>query len=547
MRSPAPLAIILALLLSCAGSCPRANSQTKPADKGIVATVSGKVTIKGKPAAGIVVGMRSNQRGDIDPTFKATTDQEGNYRITGLPALSYEVAPVAPAFVVADVDAPRGKILVITEGENVEGIDFELTRGGVITGKVTETDGSPVVAARVNLSPVDQNNQRGSSYPASLDLRTDDRGIYRIFGIRPGNYKVSVGLEGFYVRGRPARPATFYPDVTESAKATVLEVGEGSELSKIDITLAPIVEGFAVNGRVVDENGKPLPNAAIGLSRITTIDAHSSTSSAGVAGTRSDNKGEFRLEKLPPGKYSVSVSPPPESDQLSDPITLDVLDQDVTGLLIKCSNGGSLSGQVVLEGARDNSVVARLSQSSLYVYANIRNDDLHSSSGRTVQVQSDGSFRVGGLQAGTASLSLGGDASRGFAMSRIEREGVAQPNGIPIRTGEHVTGIRIVLVSSTGSIRGVVKVENGMLPAGARFYVQLTKPGSPGGIAGAEVDSRGHFLIEGLTAGSYELWALAYVPGSTKRPPSVKQVVSVTDGAATDVIVTIDLLAIPSP
>src|SRR6266850_8400438 len=159
MRPPAPIAIISALLLCCAGFCPRANSQTKPNKKND-ATVSGKVTIKGKPAPGVVVGMRLSQPTQFDPTFKATTDQEGNYRVTDLPAGSYEVAPVVPAYVIADANNSNGQTVVISESENVEAIDFELARGGVITGKVTNMDGSPVVAERVNLLPVDQRNQR---------------------------------------------------------------------------------------------------------------------------------------------------------------------------------------------------------------------------------------------------------------------------------------------------------------------------------------------------------------------------------------------------
>src|SRR5207253_6887919 len=138
MRLPVPLAIISSLLLGCAGLCQRANSQTTPAKKNPDATVSGKVTIKGKAAPGIVVGLRSSQPAQFDPTFKATTDQDGAYRVTDVPGGSYAIAPVAPALVIAEANNPRAQTVVITEGENIEGIDFELLRGGVITGKVTD-------------------------------------------------------------------------------------------------------------------------------------------------------------------------------------------------------------------------------------------------------------------------------------------------------------------------------------------------------------------------------------------------------------------------
>lgn len=550
MRSPASLAIIPALLLCCAGFCQRANSQTKPAKKNPDATVSGKVTIKGKPAPGIVVGMRSSQPAQFDPTFKATTDQDGTYRVSDVPAGSYSVVPVAPALVIADVNNSSGQTVVLTEGEHVEGIDFELVRGGVITGKVTDADGQPLIEEHINLTPVDQRNQRGPVYPTSVNFLTDDRGIYRIFGIRPGRYKVSIGegddnFYGRFGRIRPTFRTIFYPDATDPAKATVIDVDEGTEATRIDITVGPPVQGFAVNGRVVDESGKPVANASIGLSRII-VDGNNSSSSGGGTGARTDNQGEFRIEKLPPGKYSVSIYPPPGSDLRADPVTFDILDQDVNGLLIKSSVGASVSGVVVLEGARDNSVLAALAQS--YVSAYVRAGQ-NITSGRADRLKPDGSFRVGGLRAGTANFSL--DAMRnvkGLTISRIERDGVVQLNGIQIQDAEHVTGIRIIVAYSNGSIRGVVKLENGTWPSSGRLMIQLTKPGDQTrNLRPVEADSRGHFLIEGLAAGDYELMVIAYAPEWRGRPPTVKQIVTVTDAAATEVTVTIDLTPTPNP
>jgi uncharacterized GH25 family protein len=550
MRSPAPLAIIPALLLCCAGFCQRANSQTKPAKKNPDATVSGKVTIKGKPAPGVVVGIRSSQPAQFAPTFKATTDQDGTYRVSDVPAGSYNVAPVAPALVIADVNNSSGQALVLTEGEQVEGIDFELVRGGVITGKVTDADGQPLIEEHINLTPVDQRNQRGPVYPTSVNFLTDDRGIYRIFGIRPGRYKVSIGegddnFYGRFGRIRPTFRTIFYPDATDPAKATVIDVEEGTEATRIDITVGPPVQGFAVNGRVVDESGKPVANVSIGLSRII-VDGNNSSSSGGGTGARTDSQGEFRIEKLPSGKYSISIYPPPGSDLRAEPVTFDILDQDVNGLLIKSSVGASVSGVVVLEGARDNSVLAALAQS--YVSAYVR-EGQSITSGRADRLKPDGSFRVGGLRAGTANFSL--DAMRnvkGLTISRIERDGVVQANGIQIQDAEQVTGIRIIVAYSNGSIRGVIKLENGTLPSGGRFFIQLTKPGDPfKNLRPVEADSRGHFLIEGLAAGNYELTVMAYAPESRQRPPTTKQIVTVVDGAATDATVTIDLTPTPNP
>jgi len=550
MRLPAPLAVTLALLLCCA-FCPLADSQTTQTKKAPEATVSGKVIIKGKPAPEVVVGLRSSEPAEFDPTFKATTDQDGIYRITNVPSGSYVIAPVAPAFVISDVNNSMGHSVVITEGEKVEGIDFELVRGGVITGRVTDADGHPIIEDRINLLPADQRSQRGAVNPVSLSFQTDDRGIYRMFGIRPGRYKVSIGNADLYRgngRARPQYPTTFYPDTTDPAKARVVEIDEGSEATKIDITVSETVQIFSVSGRIVDgETGKPVPNVAIGLSRITTIDANNSSSHGGGTGARSDPQGEFRLEKLPAGKYSISIEPLPASDLRAEPVTLDVVDQDVTGLVIKCATGASLSGTVIFEGTRDKNATTALERA--FISALIRRDDVNTSWSRAEWIPRDGSFRLGGLQAGIANFSVGTMSNaKGLMISRVERDGIAQPNGIQIQTAEQVTGISVILVYINGSIRGMVRLENGTLPSSGRLIIQLTKPGDPSvKVQPWIVDSRGHFLIEGLAAGSYELTVTAYAPEWRQRSPTAKQTVTVADGVATEVIVTLDLSLTSNP
>lgn len=552
MRLPACL--IISLLFFCAYFCQPANSQTGPARSDSDATVSGKITLKGKPAAGVVIGLRSSEPAQFDSPFKATTDPEGKYRITGVPEGAFLIAPAAPAFVISNVSNSEGQTLIIHKGDNVEGIDFDLIRGGVITGKITDANGLPIVEEGVSLLLADY-SRSGSASHVPVSFQTDDRGVYRIFGIRPGRYKVYVGAESVYRgvgRGRRSLPITFYPDTHEAAKAAVIDIGEASEATRIDITLGRALEGFAVSGRVVDaETGKPVSNVAISLSKIMIIDANSTSGYGGVTNVRSNMDGAFRLEKLDAGKYSVSIQPLPESDLRAEPVTVDVIDQDVTGLLIKTATGASLSGTVVLEGNRGSNTVAAQGPSWISTY--LRNESAGLTSSQSVQIKPDGSFRISGLVAGNVTFSVGSWGPTGNAkpitISRVERDGVVQPNGVQVQTGEHLSGIRIVAAYSSGSIRGVVKVENGTLPPGGFLGITLSKVGeanTPSG-GGTRVDARGHFLIEGLAAGTYELTVVAYIPERRQRPRTTKQLVTVSDGAATDVMVTIDLTPPPSP
>ena len=82
------------------------------------ATVSGRITIKDKGAPGVTVGLRKNDIAVLDQSFsRATTDQDGFYRITNVQPGSYEVVPSAPAYVVVDnANGGRGKNVIVGEG-----------------------------------------------------------------------------------------------------------------------------------------------------------------------------------------------------------------------------------------------------------------------------------------------------------------------------------------------------------------------------------------------------------------------------------------------
>src|SRR5882672_3799653 len=97
-------AIVLGLALTCAGFPAAASSQTKTQKKTATSSVSGRITIHGKGASGIVVGIRSSDFSQRPlPALKATTDQDGNYQITNIPPGNYQVWPMAPSYVVADL------------------------------------------------------------------------------------------------------------------------------------------------------------------------------------------------------------------------------------------------------------------------------------------------------------------------------------------------------------------------------------------------------------------------------------------------------------
>lgn len=143
-----------------------AQSAPKETTKSARGSISGRVTIKGKGVFGVAVALRKFEQGNSTERIpRAITDQDGFYRLTNVAPGTYEVSPSAPAFVPSDLGFQRGKNVLVGEDENVENINFTLVRGGVITGKVTDADGHPVIQQQVSIyRDADFQRQRGPHY-----------------------------------------------------------------------------------------------------------------------------------------------------------------------------------------------------------------------------------------------------------------------------------------------------------------------------------------------------------------------------------------------
>lgn len=520
-----------------------ARSQSS-AEKASAATISGKVTIKGKGISGVAVGLlRRDQSGMHHPTrHRALTDDEGNYRITNVPPGNYGVIVAAPGFIPPEPTTER--TFLIIKGETIENVDFALGRGGVITGKVTNSDGRPVIEEKISISPVE--TKQGYTYfdNSTAQTRTDDRGIYRMFGVPPGKYRVAAGENQDVSVGRELGGSgyrrTFHPATADASEATIIEVTEGGEATNVDITLARSIVKYSVRGRIIDgDSGQPLANISYGVERYV-----SDNYTAGLrTGAVTNKDGEFRLDNLAPGKYAVFFDTPPDSDWRADHLRFDVIDQDVKGLTVRTSRGSSISGVIVPDGTADKTFYERLHKAR--VQAMVRNTGSTRSSDQSATINTDGSFRIAGVQPGLVTFWIGGDR---LYVVRTERQGIAYPQGIELREREQITGLRLIVGIANGAIQGTIKLEGGVIPAGHLVSVTLNRLGDPipmtDSSKSAEVDARGNFFAGDLLPGTYDVTA-SYAPDIQTPWRRTTQQVVVTNGAVVNVTLTIDPNAAP--
>lgn len=500
--------------------------------------------------------LATDTNGPRRPIAKTITTKSGKYVLTNVASGRYDVSPSTPTFVVPNqrLAGQSGRSVTIEPGETIKGIDFDLVSKGSIRGRVLDVTGEPVKGQTVQLILRGEDNYTRPFYSSAPgDHQTNDEGVYHILGVPPGRYIVKVGTAyGLATYGRNEKrrvyyPETFHPNAGEASKATVVEVASGREVTDVDITVSRPLKLYEIMGQlIVLETGAPVAN--VGLEIVTTsANGRESTHLGG--GARSDANGEFRISNAMPGHYVVA----PENDRVGntygDPISFDIKEEDVTGLKIPMHSASTVTGIVTIEGSIDLPVADVLSK--VMIYANTSSNNMMSST-VSAPVNADGGFRIAGIRPGKVSLDSfmkpGGPAIP-LRLLRIERNGIEMRDGVDVRSGEDISGLRLMLGAGNSVLRGDVKIEGGTLE-GIKLHV-LYRPtsGSPGSFYRAELDTRRHFVIKGLTPGEYELMIgpmsveISGGGGSRMmdRMPTVKQTVVIGPGADAEVTLVMTL------
>jgi hypothetical protein len=156
---------------------------------------------------------------------------------------------------------------------------------GVVEGTViNSTTRAPVPQASVSLASREGFSRVG---------RTDDSGNFQIPNVEPGVYRIE------YVRA----PNFLY----DAPRTAAINVAEDQRVNGIVLELLPL---GVIGGRVVDNDGAPLMGAQVAIMYIRYTDDGSKTLGTSD-GAVTDDRGEYRVFHLKPGRYFVNVWLPP--------------------------------------------------------------------------------------------------------------------------------------------------------------------------------------------------------------------------------------------
>jgi hypothetical protein len=453
--------------------------------------------------------------GDMFDSQRTETDDEGNFKLTGLKTGAYKIGASLPGYV--SLKNASGAQIYRT-GENVT---IPMTRGGVITGRVTNARGEPLEMVSVNLLIVrDLESRDASSSPLLQDRQflTDDRGVYRAYGLLPGVYVVSVmdiPIAPFNSGSIPHDSPTYYPSGKREA-TTEVTVRSGEEVTGVNIRHRS-ERGYSIIGVI---SGYIAPPSDFGAPVVLLTDEASKEIEGG---TYLISSLSFGLHGVPDGVYELRGYGT-SGLSISAPLHITVKGADITGLNLRLLKTGSISGRVVVESPKPGE--GRGEKSSVEeIFLQVKKSDATDrNQGNALTVINEKGDFVRPLEDGVYRIipDLPGDNWYVRAITRTAKEApnktidVAR-DGVTVKPGENLTGIEVSVAEGAARLRGRIAVadetqtkEGRQAPSRWRVYLVPAEETAAENVlryaeTGAQSDAS--FELKHIAPGNYYLLA----------------------------------------
>lgn len=327
-------------ILLLASLCANAQTQGQPASATVelkTGSINGRVvTESGQPLVNVSVWVRPVGSQD-PPVATTTTNRDGIFKVTGLERGSYTVNAAVPSYI------PKVRYSVPTVGESVT---LVLLKGGVVTGIVTNSKGEPVVGIGVRVQMVRDESDREVPGGMNYENVTDDRGVYRVYGVPSGTYVVAADgnaahtvYSRFNVNAFANDVPTYAPSSNREA-ADRISVRAGEETSGVDIRYRG-ERGSVISGIV----------SGFGNERGSWVTLTSLAEKGPRFNTYFEANREFVFEGIADGDYLLegNTSGDGRNRGITESLVLNVRGADIEGLNLTAARLGAINGRVVLE------------------------------------------------------------------------------------------------------------------------------------------------------------------------------------------------------
>jgi hypothetical protein len=448
------------------------------------------------------------------------TNRDGSFRAPDLPPGVYTVRATLPGYFaevsrVNELDARD----YYRPGDSVT---IKMAKGGAITGRVTNEQGQPVIAQSVRAIRLRDFGVRAISTNGS-QRETDDRGIYRLYGLPPGVYLVSVNPNVNRVSFAGEGP-TYFPSATRETAQEIIIRGD-EVVNEIDIRLRG-QRGHIVSGAVAEAFTSGPSNGQIFVWLTSLINGGFTRS------TPHSSTGGFVIYGVPDGEYNLQAwrQIATGNTDVSPPRRITVKGGDVTGIQLAFARVASITGRLVMEAARDPRRQAACESRRAFLPPETiiiarRDDQKHLKDPLPSPItyfeaapNDQGDFVFSGLEPVRyrvlAQLPSENWYLRAITLPAAPRGRTpldAARDGLALKPGERVKDLTVTIAEGAASVRGrLIAAEGAKLPARLRVHlvpVERERVNDLLRYAQTTAQSDGSFTFTHLAPGRY--WFIA--------------------------------------
>ncbi|HYI13204.1 MAG TPA: carboxypeptidase-like regulatory domain-containing protein [Thermoanaerobaculia bacterium] len=369
------------------------------------------------------------------PAVPFATD-DGSFVVENVPPGRVTLHAVAAGYARGTVSG-----IEVEEGKRAEGVELSLQRAARVHGRITGTDGKPLVGVRMSVrDESDGPSFRNPMFNFTDSTSSDADGMYGLATVPPGEQTVVFSKQGY------------------ARQHKTIAVTAGKEL-RLDVTLDA---GRTLKGRVVDESGQP----------VTGADVWAAAEQQDANGT-SDSDGNFVLGGLGIKEYRVQAR---KQGLVPAEERVDIATAGSVTLVLR--RGGRISGRVTgLPPALLSFVQVSASTHDSWNHA---------------RADAAGAFTITGVADGQVTVAA--HVESGTATRRsTEREVALLDGSAPFVELAFVDGF---------TVQGRVLAAGRPVPG---IYVALSPKGGKGMPVSAQTSGNGTFSIADVAAGSYQV------------------------------------------
>ena len=444
----------------------------------------------------------------------ALTDDEGHFRLEGLPEGEVPISVTKPGYLPEQAANPAEMAPTVARtGPDAPPIDLKLMPQSVIFGKITSAEGEPLENIPVMVIRVLVAGGR-RVFGEMSSVNTNDDGEFRAANLPAGTYYVGAGPSSRLFPGskgvanprEATYPQTFYPNASSAQAAGLVTVQAGQETeASIELKAEPV---FRVSGAVTG-----FPEGSVGELQFSRSDRDGSDTAVPVDSGSGKFEGKIRA-----GTYRVrGLGGRGNWGAVGDaPL---VVNSDAKGLRIPLARLPSISAKARLESAQANSIGGS-SAGRMLSYPNVgisltSRHDLTGQPDYQAAVVPGKSVVIADVEPETYRVTITtGDGQ--WAQS-------AQNGGVDLLTsdftiapGAHPPPIEIVLRDDVANLTGTVTGTDGVKSATALL---LPPTDSRREVKTTTISPQGTFEFTGVAPGTYSVLALERTGGIeyTKR------------------------------